>query len=228
MDTMQDAVTLKWYKNGIVIYCDNDMDFDEFQKAVEEKFEKSKSFFNGSSMKVGFQGFQRSIEEYEQIISHISKRFHCQFTLWDKPELSEHSVKEKAISAAAKTDVIGKALELAVDENLTKFYKKTVRSGQLLKSDGHLVVLGDVNPGAELEAAGNIMVMGTVKGIVHAGSKGDRDAIVVALNLSPTQLRIADIITRAPDDDTKADLNPEVAYIKDGQIFIEDFLQKKK
>ena len=72
------------------------------------------------------------------------------------------------------------------------------------------------------------MVMGTIKGIVHAGSKGDRDAVVVALNLSPTQLRIADIITRAPDDDSKTDLNPEVAYIKDGQIFIEEFLQKKK
>ncbi len=228
MENMQEAVALKWYKNGIVIHSNQDMEYADFQKAVEEKFEKSKSFFNGSSMKVGFKGKERSKEEYLQIIRYISTKFHCHFDLWDEPELPEHSTEEKMKTSAAKVDVISKALELEADENLTKFYKKTIRSGQLLKSDGHMVVLGDVNPGAELEAVGNIMVMGTVKGIVHAGSKGDRDAVVVALNLSPTQLRIADIITRAPDEDTKTDLNPEVAYIKDGQIFIEDFLQKKK
>lgn len=228
MENTQETVALKWYKNGIVIYSDKKLEYDVFQKAVEEKFEKSKTFFNGSKMKVGFQGHQRSVEEYKQIIHHISEKFHCKFELWDHPELPERATEEKMKSAFAKTDVISKALELEADENLTKFYKKTIRSGQLLKSDGHLVVLGDVNPGAELEAVGNIMVMGTIKGIVHAGSKGDRDAVVVALNLSPTQLRIADIITRAPDDDSKTDLNPEVAYIKDGQIFIEEFLQKKK
>lgn len=227
METSQEAVALKWYKNGIVIYINHEMSYEDFQKAVEEKFEKTKSFFSGSSMKVGFQGKERSKEECLQIIRYISAKYHCHFSLWDEPELPEHSTEEK-MRDSAKTDVISKALELDADENLTKFYKRTVRSGQLLKSDGHLVVIGDVNPGAELEAAGNIMVMGTVKGIVHAGSKGDRDAVVVALNLSPTQLRIADIITRAPDDDAKADLNPEVAYIKNGQILIEDLLQKKK
>lgn len=228
MENAHESVILKWYKNGIVIYSNKELEYEAFQTAVEEKFEKSKSFFNGSSMKVGFQGLERSNEEYEQIIRYISEKFHCQFTLWDSPEVPEHSTPKKVNSFAAKTDVISRALELDADENLTKFYKKTVRSGQLLKSNGHLVVLGDVNPGAELEAVGNIMVMGTIKGIVHAGSKGDRDAVVVALNLSPTQLRIADIITRAPDEETKTDLNPEMAYIKDNQIFIEDFLQKKK
>jgi septum site-determining protein MinC len=71
--------------------------------------------------------------------------------------------------------------------------------------------------------------MGTVKGTVHAGAKGNREAIVAALNLSPTQLRIADVITRSPDeDDTLHGEAPEIAYIKDNRIFIEEILQKRK
>ena len=107
-------------------------------------------------------------------------------------------------------------------------YKKTLRSGQLLKSEGNIVIIGDVNPGAEVVAKGNIFVMGSVKCIVHAGAEGNREAVVVALNLVPTQLRIADIITRAPDENVKANYIPEVAYIRDNRIFIEVFLQKRK
>ena len=70
--------------------------------------------------------------------------------------------------------------------------------------------------------------MGTVKGTVHAGAKGNREAIVVALNLSPIQLRIANVISRSPDYDVEHGLVPEIAYIRDDKIFIEDFLQKRK
>lgn len=107
----------------------------------------------------------------------------------------------------------------------TIFHTGTVRSGMNLKSEGHLVVKGDVNPGAEISAAGNIVVLGALKGIVHAGTGGNRDAYVAALQLSPTQIRIADIITRAPDDAVDA-IVPEYAYIKDDRIYIDDIVKK--
>lgn len=107
----------------------------------------------------------------------------------------------------------------------TIFHTGTVRSGMNLKSEGHLVIKGDVNPGAEISAAGNIVVLGALKGIVHAGTGGDRDAYVAALQLSPTQIRIADIITRAPDDAVEA-IVPEYAYIKDDRIYIDDIVKK--
>ena len=76
---------------------------------------------------------------------------------------------------------------------------------------------------------GNIVIMGSVKGTVHAGAKGNREAVVAALNLSPTQLRIADVITRSPDEDeTLHGVAPEIAYIKNHQIYIEEILQKRK
>ena len=111
------------------------------------------------------------------------------------------------------------------DAPVSVFHSGTLRSGQKLSSEGHLIVQGDVNPGAELKAAGNIVVLGTLKGIVHAGATGDRSASVSALVLSPTQIRIADVITRAPDEQAIPN-GPETAYIMQDRIFIESLLKK--
>lgn len=112
------------------------------------------------------------------------------------------------------------------DAPVSVFYSGTLRSGQKLSSDGHLIVQGDVNPGAELKAAGNIVVLGVLKGIVHAGVGGDRSASVSALVLSPTQIRIADVITRSPDEQAQPD-GPETAYIMEDRIYIEPLLKNK-
>jgi len=101
----------------------------------------------------------------------------------------------------------------------TKFHRGTVRSGQLVSFDGNLVIIGDVNPGGE------VCVMGSLRGMVHAGANGNREALVVALNLQPTQLRIADVITRPPDEkETVGQFFPELAYVKDGMVYIERYL----
>ena len=111
------------------------------------------------------------------------------------------------------------------DSPVSLFHCGTLRSGQKLFSEGHLIVHGDVNPGAELKALGNIVVLGTLKGIVHAGAGGDRSASVSAIVLSPTQIRIADVITRAPDEQLSP-TNPEIAYIMEDRIYIENIVGK--
>lgn len=98
---------------------------------------------------------------------------------------------------------------------------ETVRSGRSLYFDGHIVIVGDVNPGAEIVAEGNIIVWGKLAGLVHAGASGNENATVSALDLSPTQLRIADKITIAPPADKKRMPVPETASIKHGQIVAE-------
>lgn len=105
------------------------------------------------------------------------------------------------------------------------FHTGTLRSGQKLFSEGNLIVQGDVNPGAELKALGNIVVLGVLKGIVHAGAGGDRTASVSAIVLSPTQIRIADVITRAPDEQPMPK-SPETAYIMEDRIYIEPIIKK--
>lgn len=98
--------------------------------------------------------------------------------------------------------------------------KRTLRSGRTVRSRGHVVVLGDVNPGAEIIAAGDIIVWGRLRGIVHAGAEGDENAVVCALDMSPTQLRISGNISTSPPDKRRQP-KPEIASIRRGQIIVE-------
>jgi septum site-determining protein MinC len=96
-----------------------------------------------------------------------------------------------------------------------------IRSGQKKFVPGNAVVLGDINPGAELIAGGNILVMGSLRGLAHAGVFGDEEAIITAYRLNPTQLRIATHITRPPDGERNEVDYPEVARIREGRVVIE-------
>lgn len=98
--------------------------------------------------------------------------------------------------------------------------RRTVRSGRRVHSLGHVVVFGDVNPGAEIIAGGDIIVWGRLRGNVHAGANGDENAVVCALDMIPTQLRIAGHITVSPDDKRRKP-RPETALIRDNRIVVE-------
>lgn len=106
------------------------------------------------------------------------------------------------------------------DKKSLKIVPKTLRSGQKVEYDGSVVVLGDVNPDAYVVASGSVIVMGTLRGFVHAGSGGDESAVVMALKFLPQQVRIAGYITRSPDNIEEVNY-PEVAYIEEGKIIIE-------
>lgn len=99
------------------------------------------------------------------------------------------------------------------------FLQRTLRSGQSVRHPGHVVVLGDVNPGAEIIAGGHVLVWGRVRGVVHAGAGGDDTATVAALDLAPTQLRIAGHIAVSPK--RRGAVRPEVALIRDGHLVAE-------
>ena len=99
------------------------------------------------------------------------------------------------------------------------FHVGTIRAGNHLQSEGDLLVLGDVNPGAIVSAKGHVMIWGKLLGIAHAGKSGNRDAKVFALSLRPVQLRIADIIAKGPKEIQKPGL-AEQAEISHGFIVI--------
>lgn len=98
--------------------------------------------------------------------------------------------------------------------------QETLRSGRSVYYDGDIVLIGDVNPGAEIVAGGHVVVWGRLRGLVHAGANGDHTAVICALDLAPTQLRIADQIAVDPDHGRQAPV-PEQAMIRDGLIVAE-------
>ena len=114
--------------------------------------------------------------------------------------------------------------EDSLSKKPTIMVQRTLRSGQNLHYDGNVVIMGDVNPGAEIVASGHVLVMGSLRGLVHAGATGEEEATVTALTLAPTQLRIAAHITRPPDDNDTDIVNmPEVARIRNDAVIIEEY-----
>jgi septum site-determining protein MinC len=100
--------------------------------------------------------------------------------------------------------------------------RRTLRSGQQLRHPGSITVIGDVNPGAEIVAGGDIVVWGKLRGTVHAGAMGNESAVVCALELMPTQLRIAQYFARSPEGRRRKS-PPEVARIREGKIVAESW-----
>ena len=101
------------------------------------------------------------------------------------------------------------------------FIVRTLRSGSSIIHNGHVTLIGDVNPGAEIIAAGNVLVWGRLRGLVHAGSGGDESAIICALELSPTQLRIANHVTVPPAE--RGPSGAEIAMVREGQVVAESW-----
>lgn len=100
---------------------------------------------------------------------------------------------------------------------------RTLRSGASVRYDGDLYVFGDVNPGAQVVATGNIVVLGALKGVAHAGAAGDEDAFILAFDLRPTQLRIGRRIAVPPARRPDGEFSPERASVVDGQIVLEPY-----
>ena len=200
-------LTLKGTKDGLLIISRNIKDIIEFEEKLNEKFNKSKDFFMGADVIIDLGEMEFSVEDKQKIIGIVEKDH-----FMNLKEIRNYNYSQKFLEK-----------EISIPAAGTFFVKKTLRSGQKINYDGNIVILGDVNPGAEIVAAGDIFVFGVLRGIAHAGASGDNKAIVTAFRLQPTQLRIADKISRAPDGTVFTPSFPEVASIKDGLIYIEPY-----
>lgn len=117
-------------------------------------------------------------------------------------------------------------LETSLPGEQAVLVRRTLRSGFSVQHSGHVIVVGDVNPGGEVIAGGDVVVWGHLRGTVHAGAEGDELAVVCALDLSPTQLRIAGQIAVAPRRRGKP--QPEMARLVDGQVVAVPWNPKQK
>lgn len=203
-----EVIKLKGIKDGIMIIV-SEADYAEIIKQSREKVQEVIDFFASGTGRIVFKGYS---------ITGLNRVMLEQEIMKIVPEAVTIEYEEDEQLAAYGTSELG---------DKSKFYHGTLRSGQCIKSLGNLVIVGDVNPGAELIAAGNIVVMGVLRGIVHAGCNGDKNAIVSACRMAPTQIRIADIITRPPDEEIGTEWLPEIAYVHEGNIYIDGYLSKK-
>jgi septum site-determining protein MinC len=140
----------------------------------------------------------------------------------DRRKKGESSVRRVHREPDAPPPPPPQPLQVAPPPPGTLYHVGTLRGGQALHHVGNIIVVGDVNPGTELVATGDIVVFGRLLGVAHAGAQGDESAKVYALHMQATQLRIATSI--ALDEDTRASASqPEIAFLRDGRIVIAPF-----
>ncbi len=151
----------------------------------------------------------------------------------DEDEISpivrhDETIAEKVEAQEVKeeSDEEISALKNAPESLPTLYLRKTIRSGQSISSDGNIVIIGDVNPGSEIIAKGDITVWGILGGIAHAGSDGNNYAKIRALKLNPVQIRIGEVFARRPDTinlpyiQKSSEYIPEEAFTYNGSIVI--------
>ena len=123
---------------------------------------------------------------------------------------------------AFDSSLFGKGLK-ASDALLVR---QTLHSGQEVRSPSSVILLGDLNAGAEIASDEDVIVLGTLRGVVHAGVSGNRKALVFALKMQPTQIRIAELIAQPPNEDQKQNRGePEIAFIEGDKMIIETCLK---
>ncbi|MCC5911585.1 MAG: septum site-determining protein MinC [Clostridiaceae bacterium] len=209
--TEENAIEFKGTKQGLFVYIKPNHDFETIKKHLIDKLEKTQSFFKGAKIS-DIKCDVLTEEEKKELEDIMATRYKMHIEK-DREILQDINIKNEVFQG--------------IDEGSTKFLKGTIRSGQRIEYGGNLVILGDVNPGAQVIAEGNIIIMGSLRGIAHAGSNGNQDACVAALYLDPAQLRIADVIARAPDGSYEKPNSPELARIRDNKVYIEPYLTKK-
>ena len=226
-----DVVEFKGYGDDINIILSDDAAFSDLESELIRKLEDSDEFFAGATdvtvvLDMGDRVF--SSEECEKLREILSDRFNLVIS----GALSQSDETRKAVEKVGwgvgtheqkeqKRRKREKKKIPAVKENDAILLRQTVRSGQILWHSGNIVIIGDVNPGAEVVAIGSIVIIGALRGVAHAGAEGDTSASIIALNLRPIQLRIAEYIGRSPDLNLQMDNVPEEALVKDGNIVIQ-------
>ncbi|WP_379130852.1 septum site-determining protein MinC [Paenibacillus sp. sgz500958] len=194
-------VRIKGVKDGLVFLLDDKCPFEELLNELRFKLEHShQNILTGPIVHVDVKLGSRSVtpEEKEAVLSILKGQGNLLIRSFESLEAPKNET--------------GSPLSLM---------SGIVRSGQVLHHQGDLLFLGDVNPGGTITCTGDIYILGALRGMAHAGVEGEEGAIIAASFLSPTQLRIAEIISRPPDEWGTRESSMEFAYLLNGAMQID-------
>jgi septum site-determining protein MinC len=224
MSETNSLIQIKGLRDGLLVSLD-DAPWDQLLDALISQVDAQPSFFQGARLALDVASQVLHVNDLVSLRDKLSERG---IFLW--AVISESPTTEKSSQLLGLATRISKlrpeeTRTFAVDdlgEETALFLNRTLRSGTRIVFAGHVVVLGDVNPGAEIVAEGNVIIWGRLRGMVHAGSMGNREAVICALDFSPMQLRIANEASAAMDPQTQS--KPQRARINEfGNLQAEDW-----
>jgi septum site-determining protein MinC len=215
-------VTIKGTSDGLVITL-GDGPLQAILDEMKAVLKSRASFFLGG--RVALRVGDRSLSA-EQLVGIGTIVEQCGVTLWaveGEHPTTRAATEELGLETSLRPVVTAAPAgpEPPSREEMTGIVERgTLRSGQAVHYAGHVTLIGDVNPGAEVVAGGDVIVWGKLRGTVHAGAMGDNGAVVCALQLAPSQIRIGSHIARPPER-SRLPKVPEVASVQDERIVVE-------
>jgi septum site-determining protein MinC len=202
MAAVKHLVTIKGVKDGLVFILDDTCTMTDLLGELKHKLEKTHH-------KILFGP-----------LVHVQVKLGKRYILDVEKEQIRTIIKSKGNLIVQSIETDPPELPPLPDLSIKVIYG-IIRSGQTIRHEGKLMLMGDVNPGGTIECTGDIYIMGSLKGMAHAGIDGDQQAIIAASHLRPTQLRIAGVISRPPDEWGIDEAFMEFAYIHNGVMEID-------
>lgn len=203
---MKNCINVSQKKGVVIIKINEQAQYEDIIKDLKHKLIQLKKLYKDEKVPIEVVGKvlkNKEIEEIENLIKEVLE-----------VDVDFDMPRELGLSNIKRTF----ATETSISE--TKFHRGSLRSGQRIESDGSIVILGDVNSGAEVIASENIVILGTLRGLAHAGAKGNNQAIIAAGRLDTVQIRISNIVKEINREEEPLHKQSYV-YINENQIIIE-------
>lgn len=203
---MSNVISIQTKRGKVILKIEEEATQREIITELEKKMPELKSLYKEDSTPILVTGRMfknREIEEIKNVIQDILE-VEVQF---DSPKLGLHEIK-KSFSR-----------DIATSE--TRFHRGSLRSGQKIEFEGSLVILGDVNAGAEVLAGENIVVLGILRGMAHAGAQGNKEAIIAAASIESPQIRIANIVKEIEKSEFEEQIKICAYVDENGEVVLE-------
>lgn len=204
---MKNCITVQTKKDKVILKIKEDSLEKEILSELKKKIAELKKLYKDDTTPILITGKTFNAEEIDKIKGIVQKVLPVEVEFDTQKILGLHGIKK----------VFSK--DIATSE--TKFHRGSLRSGQKLEFEGSLVILGDVNAGAEVLAEENIVVLGILRGMAHAGAKGNKEAIIAAASIESAQIRIANVVKEIEKHEYEEDIKT-CAYInEDDEVVLE-------
>ncbi len=219
MSETNSLIQIKGLRDGLLVSLD-DAPWEEQRSALLAQVDSQPAFFQGARLAMDVSSQVLHVNELVELRDQLSERGISLWAVISESPTTETTAQLLGLATRISKPRPEESRQFSVEdlgEETALFLNRTLRSGTRIEFSGHVVVMGDVNPGAEIVATGNVIIWGRLRGMVHAGAKGNRSAVICALDLSPTQLRIAEEVSAILKP--REDPIPEIARInKDGKL----------
>ncbi|MCK5744243.1 MAG: septum site-determining protein MinC [Caldisericia bacterium] len=218
--TPENAVIIKGGLDGAVVVLDDQYRMSTIFNMVEKRVRQNKEFFSQGTITINLNNRLFTSLEFGYIKHLLLFKYGVSIRTDTLSDQGTETDDEKRADLFPRESLIHESPKPLPDDGC-KVVKHTLRAGQYAESNGDIVIIGDVNPGAEVKAGKNVFVYGILRGRVEAGASGDLSAYIVALDFEPVQLKIGDKIATSPAGGLKRELRPQKAFIHEDSIVVE-------